>query len=70
MNVEKLLDKQVFKHDCNSIYLLQLCPSAPSFVFSLLFIPSFNVLNDYFNVLLYLVAVTVLGQINIVTQLL
>ena len=70
MNVEKLLDKQVFKHDCNSIYLLQLCPSATSFAFSLLFIPSFKVLNDYFNVLLHLVAVIVLVQINIVTQLL
>ena len=70
MNVEKLLDKQVFRHDCNSIYLLQLCPSATSFVFSLLFIPSFKVLNDYFNVLLHLVTVTVLVQINIVTQLL
>lgn len=72
MNVEKLLGKQVFKPTIAvRFYLLQLCPSAPSFVFSLLFIPSFNVLNDYFNVLLYLVAVSnVLVQINIVTQLL
>jgi len=71
MNVEKLLGKQVFKHTIAiRFYFLQLCPSVPSYVFSLLFISSFNVLNYYFNVLLYLVAVTVLVRINIVTQLL
>ena len=38
-------------------YLPQVCPLASPFVFSVLFIPSFNVLSGYFCVSLSLVAV-------------
>ena len=51
--------------------LLQVCPSAPSFVLSVLFIPLFHVLSGYFYVSLSLVALpTIWILINFVTQLL
>ena len=72
MNVDKMLGKQLFKPTIaiRFIFFNFVHPHL-LLVFSLLSIPSFNILNDFFNVLLYLMAVTnVLVQINIVTQLL
>ena len=46
MNCEKLLAGQVFKNTNFSRFynnLLQVCPSAPSFVYAVLYIPSFTV---------------------------
>ena len=51
--------------------LRHVCPSAPSFVLSVLFIPLFHVLSGYFYVSLSLVALpTIWILINFVTQLL
>ena len=62
--MEKLLLKFLIVIRFN---LDQICPSVPSFVFALLFIPSFNVLSVYFYVFMNLVEVfTVLILLNIV----
>ena len=53
------------------VNLLQVCPSLPTLFCALLFIPSLNVLSDYFDVSRNLFAVpTVTISINFVTQLL
>ena len=43
--------------------LLQVCPTGPPFVFTMLFITSFNVLSGYFYVLLSVVAVIPLFEL-------
>lgn len=53
INFEKLLGHRVFKNHkikiiSNHVNLLQVCPSAPSFVFAVLFISSLNFVRDYF----------------------
>ena len=51
--------------------LLQVCPSVPTFLFAVIFIPSFKILRDYFYISLKLVAVPAVRIfIKFVTQLL
>ena len=71
-NLKKLSGSQVFKTTITiGFNLLQVCSSAPTFVFAVLLIPSFNALSSYFYVSLNLVTdFTVWILINFVTQLL
>ena len=56
MNLKKLSGQQVFKTTIAiGFNLLQVCSSAPTFVFAVLLTPSFNALSRYFYVLLNLV---------------
>ena len=53
INFEKLLGHRVFKNHkikiiSNHVNLLQVCPSAPSFIFAVLFISSLKFVTDYF----------------------
>ena len=55
-NLKKLSGSQVFKTTITiGFNLLQVCSSAPTFVFAVLLIPSFNALSSYFYVSLNLV---------------
>ena len=53
INFEKLLGHRVFKNHkikiiSNHFNLLQVCPSVPSLIFAVLFIPSLNFVSGYF----------------------
>ena len=55
-NLKRLSGKEVFKTTIAIRFnLLQVCPTMPTFVFSALLIPSFNVLSSYFHFSLNLV---------------
>ena len=71
-NLKKLSGKKVFKTTIAIRFnLLQVCSSAPTFVFAVLLIPSFNALSSYLYISLNLVTdFTVWILINFVTQLL
>ena len=71
-NFEKLLAEKFSKSAIAIQFnLLQICPSMPSFLYAMLFIPCFNILRSYFHDSLNTVAFpTVRIAINFVTQLL